>query len=280
MINYKYINKFQTAFSLVTNRDRWPFLLRKVEGILGKREIVWDLTSNEALNICKKNCCSAHSAFKILFKDSLWDEFSESKKNLLNHACQRVARARDSGSVMGGGMEIDLLFNLVRRLKPEKIVETGVAYGWSSLAILSGLAENNLGGLWSSNLAYAGMDCEEDVGCAIPDELRARWSLFRGPDCFMLPQIVDEIKRCQMVVYDSDKSYAGRRASAKLLWGILDVGGLFVSDDISDNLGFLHFAQTTGQRPLIVEHVEKANLTKYVGILQKHDEKPLRDIWF
>lgn len=280
MNSHKYLRKVHTAIGLVSNRDRWPFLRRKIRRLFGEPETVWDLTGADALKLCRRNPCTPLAAYQKLCSDSAWEEFSSSRKELFDGASERVAAAKDAGSVMGGGMEVDLLFNLVRSLKPERIVETGVAYGWSSLALLAGLEENKSGSLWSSNLAYAGMDCEADVGCAVPEELRARWHLFRGPDSRMLPQIIDKIKSCQMVVYDSDKSYAGRRASYKLLWSILDVGGVFVSDDIADNLGFLHFAKTLGQEPLIVEHAERPDLTKYVGILSKRDTAPPRDVWF
>jgi hypothetical protein len=276
----KYFKKFRTVIGLISNCDRWPFLQRKIKRGFGQPETIWNQTGKEALKLCQQRPCSPVEACKNIFGEMVWEDFSLGRKELFDGACARVAAARNTGSVMGGGMEVDLLFNLVRLLKPERIVETGVAYGWSSLSVLAGLEENNQGALWSSNLAYAGMDCEADVGCAVPEKLRTRWHLFRGPDSQMLPQIINEIKTCQMVVYDSDKSYAGRRASYKLLWNILDVGGLFVSDDIADNLGFFHFARTLGQKPLIVEHVERPDLTKYVGILRKQNNRLPRDVWF
>jgi predicted O-methyltransferase YrrM len=280
MNSHNYLRKIRTAGRLLGNRDRWPFLRRKIRRIFGEPEMVWDLTAEDALELCQRRPRTPLAAFQEICDHSVWEEFSSSRKELFDRARKRVAAAKDAGSVMGGGMEVDLLFNLVRSLKPERIIETGVAYGWSSLALLAGLEENKRGSLWSSNLAYAGMDCEADVGCVVPEELRAKWHLFRGPDSQMLPKIMHEIKSCQMVVYDSDKSYAGRRASYKLLWSILDVGGVFVSDDIADNLGFLHFAETLGQKPLIVEHPERPDLTKYVGILRKGDDREPRDIWF
>ena len=45
---------------------------------------------------------------------------------------------RCSGT-MGGPAHVDLLYHLVKHRRPAEVVETGVAAGWSSLAILAGL---------------------------------------------------------------------------------------------------------------------------------------------
>tara|TARA_B100000768_G_scaffold164883_1_gene167109 strand:- start:2541 stop:2861 length:321 start_codon:yes stop_codon:yes gene_type:complete len=64
--------------------------------------------------------------------------------------------------------------------------------------------------------------------------------------------------------YDSDKGYTGRKWSSPILWSSLKNGGLFVSDDINDNLAFKHFCQSVSRKPIIIEHQGK-----YVGIIQK-----------
>ena len=53
------------------------------------------------------------------------------------------AHARGSGVGMGGAANLDLLYHLVRGLEARCVLETGVAYGWSSLSIL--LAQAGLG---------------------------------------------------------------------------------------------------------------------------------------
>ena len=60
---------------------------------------------------------------------------------------RRVARGRATNSrvpvAMGGAANVELLYDLVRLLRPDRVLETGVALGWSSLAIL--LAFESLG---------------------------------------------------------------------------------------------------------------------------------------
>lgn len=60
------------------------------------------------------------------------------------HGKQLVARCTTE---MGGPGHLDLLFDVVRLTKARKVIETGVAYGWSSLAILHGQLINGGAGL-------------------------------------------------------------------------------------------------------------------------------------
>ena len=66
------------------------------------------------------------------------------------------------------------------------------------------------------------------------------------------------------VHYDSDKSIEGRMFSYPKLWNHLREGGVFISDDISDNEGFKKFCEEMGLSPLIIKDGKK-----YQGILKK-----------
>nr|MBA2347914.1 class I SAM-dependent methyltransferase [Solirubrobacterales bacterium] len=63
-------------------------------------------------------------------------------------------RVHTSGFTLGGPGNTRLLYHLVRGLDARGVIETGVAYGWSSLAIL--LAQRDLGGgaLTSTDMPY------------------------------------------------------------------------------------------------------------------------------
>ena len=55
---------------------------------------------------------------------------------------------------LGGGADYPLLYFLTRYLNPENVLETGVAAGFSSYAILSALQKNRKGTLYSSDFPY------------------------------------------------------------------------------------------------------------------------------
>ena len=85
-----------------------------------------------------------------------------------------------------------------------------------------------------------------------------------------------EIDLCH---YDSDKTYAGRLKSYRLLWPALRLGGYFISDDIDDNLGFAHFCRMVREEPLVVQTPATQGV-KYVGLLVKRRNEGPRDIMF
>ena len=64
--------------------------------------------------------------------------------------------------------------------------------------------------------------------------------------------------------YDSDKSYQGREFAYPIIWNALKPGGLFISDDIQDNMAFAHFVEESGLRYGVTE-----TGGKYVGIALK-----------
>lgn len=174
------------------------------------------------------------------------------------------ARVRTSSVEMGGAAALDLLYHLVLGARATRVVETGVAYGWSSLAVLLALRELGGGTLASTDMPYPRARGEEWVGIAVPDDLRGDWRLVRRPDRPGLRRAVAEVGEAHLAHYDSDKTYAGRMWAYPLLWRSLRAGGLLVSDDIQDNLAFRHFAEGIGAEPLVV-----AVEGKLVGIVRK-----------
>lgn len=172
-------------------------------------------------------------------------------------------------ATMGGAANLDLLFNLSEYLQAQSVVETGVAYGWSSLAILLSLQHRPAARLISVDMPYPGRNNDRYVGCVVPTNLRAQWTLIRRADRQGLPKAVRTLGQFDMCHYDSDKSYAGRMWAYPLLWEHLRPGGILISDDISDNVAFLDFCEHLKINPLIVEMASTQRGKKYVGLLRK-----------
>src|SRR5690606_13459981 len=164
---------------------------------------------------------------------------------------------------MGGAGALDLIYNVCEFSQAQNALETGVAYGWSSLAALLSLHKRN-GTLYSSDMPYLGKDNDVYVGCVVPDDLRKNWKLFRFADRESLPKIFKEQNEFDFIHYDSDKSYNGRMWAYKTLWDKVKSGGIFMSDDISDNSAFMDYCQQNNHQPIIVEFDEK-----YAGIILK-----------
>lgn len=89
---------------------------------------------------------------------------------------------------LGGAGAVDLLYSVAKHLDARRVVETGVAYGWSSLALLLAMQEKGDARLASVDLPYAALNSEGYVGIAVPGEFRANWTLLPVPDREGLPK--------------------------------------------------------------------------------------------
>ncbi len=166
---------------------------------------------------------------------------------------------------MGGPAHINLLYSCVKLLKPKIVIETGVAYGWSSLAILKALTELKNGKLFSIDMPYPRSNNDNDVGIVVPSNLKHNWSLIRKPDNPGIIYILNIIKKkIDLCHYDSDKSWWGRKYAYPILWDSLNSGGIFISDDIQDNLYFHDFVKNKSLEFAIVEFEGK-----FVGLIRK-----------
>lgn len=170
-----------------------------------------------------------------------------------------------SEAKMGGPGDLGLLYAATYLSKATRIVETGVAYGWSSLAILAALERQDKARLISVDMPYPKMGNENWVGVVVAERFRKKWHLIREPDRNGLKKALalfdGSIDLCH---YDSDKSYQGRQFAYPLLWNALRSGGIFISDDIQDNFAFKEFVQIKNV-PFAVTEFQG----KYVGIVSK-----------
>lgn len=172
--------------------------------------------------------------------------------------------------LMGGGANVDLLYGLASILKPLRILETGVAYGWSSLALLSATYAQESTKLVSVDMPYVKTNLSQLVGAAVPADLRSQWTLIRRPDREGLPIAIRLLGSLDFAHYDSDKTPEGRMFAYPLIWRSLVPKGLLVSDDVSDNNAFHRFAEEVGVTPIFVRLEGK-----FAGILVKPDVSKL-----
>ena len=82
---------------------------------------------------------------------------------------------------MGGAGALELIYYACEYTQAKTVVETGVAYGWSSFASLLSLKKRN-GMLYSSDMPYLGQNGDQYVGYIVPKELKSGWKLFRFAD--------------------------------------------------------------------------------------------------
>jgi hypothetical protein len=143
---------------------------------------------------------------------------------------------------MGGGGIYPVLYFLTRLYRPEIVLETGVAAGYSSNAFLSALKRNEQGSLFSSDFPYFRINNPElYIGILVDDELKSGWYLLIEGDKINLPVICNKIDKVDIFHYDSDKSYAGRDYAFNLIRSKIHKESVIIFDDIQDNNYFKDF---------------------------------------
>lgn len=174
---------------------------------------------------------------------TLWQEAEAFSKTLDAHAEETLSRIPYD---LGGGGDYRLLYFLVRHLRPGTVVETGVAAGFSSAAILQALERNGSGRLLSSDFPYFRIpDPAKYVGVVVPHHLRANWTLFTKGDRANLPRILEAVRQVDLFHYDSDKTDEGRRFAYDTVKRKLSANAVLIFDDIQDNRHFRRLVETS-----------------------------------
>ena len=252
---------FEKIHTLIWFLKRPKFWLHAIELI--KRIFLSNLDTISHKEIARK-WASEHS---VSYEEALLKMGIDGNKQGMSKAILKEGQdlADKSLANMGGPGDTNLLYDIVRLTKSKLVIETGVAYGWSSLSILYAMSQNNEGKLYSVDMPYPKMDNESFVGIVIPERFKKRWSLIREPDRNGLKKAIKKIGyKIDFCHYDSDKSWWGRAYAFPILWRALNLGGLFISDDIQDNLYFAEFAKAKSMPYAVIK-----SGNKYVGIIRK-----------
>jgi predicted O-methyltransferase YrrM len=205
----------------------------------------------------------AHTADQLAgaINAELWEEAKELAVRLELAGRDQLAVLEEDPR-QGGG-HAALLYFLVRATNAEVAVETGVALGFSTAAILRAMAANGRGHLYSSDFpAFRHRDPERHVGCLVDDNLRDRWTLDPRGDRKALEQIVKLVDRIDLFHYDSDKTYRARERAVRRVEPLLAPDAVVIMDDIQDNLFFRDHVEARGVDYEVVEYEGK-----YLGII-------------
>lgn len=131
---------------------------------------------------------------------------------------------------------------LTRHLRPIDVVETGVGHGITSRFILEALERNGVGHLWSIDKPASEL-LPQQIGMAVGDRCRHRWSLIRGSSELCLPDLLSQLGEIGLFIHDSLHTEENVRFEMDSAWAILQLGGAIVVDDIDCNRGFRTFKQ-------------------------------------
>jgi hypothetical protein len=213
-------------------------MLRKAVRRLRERQDPRKLATNRAWIAAHRQ---DFAAYAMALDPDLWRETLAYCEILKTRAGEILAGL---GVRLGGGAYYPMLYFLTRQCRPDVIVETGVAAGYSSQVFLAALARNGRGRLYSSDFPYVRLEnAERYIGILVEEPLKSRWELFTKGDQVNLPAIFDKVSSIDLFHYDSDKSYAGRAFALATVMPKMARPGLIVMDDIQDNTFFKDYVE-------------------------------------
>lgn len=154
-----------------------------------------------------------------------------------------LVASRDRKSFFGpeydaGPNMTKLLYLVCRVIKPNLVVETGVASGVSSNCVLDALQTNEAGKLIS-------IDITENVGELIEARLQTRWNLKILPRTFRRRAFVRFIKTTpgiEIFIHDSDHSEVWQKIEFLTVMNLSPATKILIFDDITQ--GVIHQAKS------------------------------------
>lgn len=219
--------------------------------------------NQETLNNWLKDNTVDFEDIAIKLNQDLWNKSLELSKMIENNADEKL---KEIPYELGGGGIYPFLIFLVLYRKPEVIVETGVAAGFSSYGFLEAIRINEKGKLYSSDFPYFRIPNPENyIGVIVPKNLKNNWNLYIEGDQINLPKIIIQIDNIDIFHYDSDKSYKGREFAMNTILPKVKDDGIIIMDDIQDNSFFYDYIKANN----IKDYYIFKFLGKFVGIIGK-----------
>ena len=187
--------------------------------------------------------CTAKSEY-----ERLWDEVVEEMRD------RDLTLGRGAfGGWDDASKELSrVVFCATRNLRPDAVVETGVARGITSRFMLEALHRNGVGRLWSIDLPpLIEKSLERQTGVAVQERLRSRWVLVRSSSRRALPALLEEIGRVDLFVHDSIHTGRNVRFELEQVWPHMSERGIGIVDDVDYNGAFARFAASSGAHALV-----------------------------
>jgi hypothetical protein len=95
-------------------------------------------------------------------------------------------------------------------------------------------------------------DLAKQIGCAVEEDQRERWTLLRGSSRRLQPALVGGLPRISLFVHDSMHTTRNLSFELNTVWPALAPGGAALIDDVERNRGFTTFTSAHPQAAAVL----------------------------
>jgi hypothetical protein len=164
-----------------------------------------------------------------------------------------VGRGAFGGWDDGDTRLVRLAWCLTRHLRPERILETGVARGLTTRAVLEALERNGRGRLWSIDLPpLLEHSLAKETAVAVPPHLYDGWTLISGSSRRVLPALIAQLGTVDLFVHDSMHTTRNLMFELECVWPALAPGGAVLIDDVEKNGAMGRFLKAHPETPSMI----------------------------
>jgi predicted O-methyltransferase YrrM len=160
-------------------------------------------------------------------------------------------RMASSGLKVGEGHDADanlahVVWCAIRHTDPQRVLETGVARGVTSVLALGALAQSNdgLGRLWSIDLPPMMAGWHEQSKVLVDETAWPDWTYLRGSSRRTMASTCASMESIDIFIHDSLHTPQTMKYEFEKAWPFMRAGGLLISDDVEGNSAFVDFVQS------------------------------------
>lgn len=166
-----------------------------------------------------------------------------------------AASAATTDLHVGAGHDADgdlahIVWCAIRHMDPQRVLETGVARGVTSVLALRALSAtgDGTGRLWSIDLPPMMPGWHEQSRALVDEPAWPDWTYVRGSSRRTMTRTCAAMGSIDVFVHDSLHTPQTMKYEFEKAWPHMRGGGLLISDDVEGNSAFVDFVNTHGVR--------------------------------
>lgn len=183
-----------------------------------------------------------HALLGIAWPCVLEQDFTEAWTDLertMSSAGLKVGEGHDADTNLA-----HVFWCAIRHMNPQRVLETGVARGVTSVLALRAMSQSTrygAGRLWSIDLPPMMSGWHEQSRILVDEQAWPDWTYIRGSSRRTMNSTCAAMRSIDIFIHDSLHTPQTMRYEFETAWPFVRDGGLLISDDVESNSAFVDF---------------------------------------